>query len=150
MRALRAATDTWRYRTLCHGTNTTINRRAETVVAVAHATRTTSNTSRRHASYRSGSGTGNNAAVTRRCRAGGTTVGVALGSWRERWCECQVEVSLDEVVDELGGETADEAASEAAGGGSGDSGGRAVRNNFRQKTLRDLLILSTLRLLTEF
>ena len=59
-------------------------------------------------------------------------------------------MSLDEAVDEVGGETADEAASEAAGGGGGDSGGRAVQNHFRQRILHDLLILSTLRLLTEF
>ena len=53
---------------------------------------------------------------------------------------------MDEAVDEVGGETA----SEAAGGGGGDSGGRAVQNHFRQRILHDLLILSTLRLLTEF
>ena len=34
---------------------------------------------RRYASYHSGKGTGKNAAEARRCRAGGTTVGVTLG-----------------------------------------------------------------------
>ena len=63
-------------------------------------------------------------------------------------------MSSDEVIDEAGGEAADEAADEAAGeaagGGGGVSGGRAVRNHFRQRILHGLLILSTLRLLTEF
>ena len=57
---------------------------------------------------------------------------------------------MDKAVNEVGGEAASEAAGEAAGGGGGVSGGRAVRNHFRQRILHDLLILSTLRLLTEF
>ena len=57
---------------------------------------------------------------------------------------------MDKAVNEVGGEAASEAAGEAAGGGGGVSGGRAVRNHFRQRILHDLLILGTLRLLTEF
>ena len=57
---------------------------------------------------------------------------------------------MDGMVGGVVAGTAGEAAGEAAGRGGGDSGGRAVRNHFRQRILHDLLILSTLRLLTEF